>query len=402
MEQHQLLELLYAQLDDVDAVNLVFQYVCQPENFAVTKTGFALHTWNGDVWSFTPPPLNPICVRNVVQVCSTDEAFAALLEDSSVVTWEAQDTKTISHVCSNVQSLHSTDNAFCGLTKQGEIFSWGDDEFGGWNAGKEINNVYQVYSTRNRFIAQTNAGRLVMWGGYSHSHNPRTLAIGVKRVGAVNEQGVVFCDQHTEAWWFVGWEQLGSHPLNDHFQGSVQEVYACEYLFAFYLTGQVVHIFGGHHWTHHDFKQVSQVHSCNTYLVLKFTNNQVCALTSFYQIPKNLLRYVPYVKEIHCAKSMFLVRQFNDNVIVLNERKYKAHPMKALHSVCGYEEWVVGVHQDNSLVTWSPKPSNYAQIKVKIVSINQQHSVALLEDGRVLIWENGTNPLRGQLSALCT
>ena len=72
----------------------------------------------------------------VARVFSTEDAFAALKTDGSVVTWGnrgfgGDSTAVASRVAANVTSISSNRYAFAALKTDGSVVTWGDAWFGG-------------------------------------------------------------------------------------------------------------------------------------------------------------------------------------------------------------------------------------------------------------------------------
>ena len=111
----------------------------------------------------------------VKQIYSTDDAFAALLEDGGrVVTWGDADYGGDSSAVQGelkdqvVQQIYSTDSAFAALLGNGRVVTWGDADAGGDSSavqGELKDQVVQkIYSTDYAFAAVLGNGRVVTWG----------------------------------------------------------------------------------------------------------------------------------------------------------------------------------------------------------------------------------------------
>jgi len=140
----------------------------------------------------------------VVAIYSNDNAFAALKENGSVVTWgntlyggnstitsliesgdSANYNSNISEISSvansltsNVTAVYSNSKAFAALKKDGSVVAWGDISSGGnlsqYNSDNSTEGasvatqlatgVIAIYSTKKTFAALKNDGSLVYWG----------------------------------------------------------------------------------------------------------------------------------------------------------------------------------------------------------------------------------------------
>ena len=69
-------------------------------------------------------------LKNVQQVQATEEAFAAILEDGSVVTWgNAQfggDGSAVRDQLKNVLQIQANNKAFAAILSDGSVMTWGD------------------------------------------------------------------------------------------------------------------------------------------------------------------------------------------------------------------------------------------------------------------------------------
>ena len=70
-----------------------------------------------------------------MQIQSTDSAFAAILEDGSVVTWghakSGGDSSAVQDQLKGVQQIQATEQAFAAILEDGCVVTWGDAAFGG-------------------------------------------------------------------------------------------------------------------------------------------------------------------------------------------------------------------------------------------------------------------------------
>ncbi|MDC0148667.1 Ig-like domain-containing protein, partial [Alphaproteobacteria bacterium] len=104
-----------------------------------------------------------------------ESAFAAILEDGTVVAWgDAQTGGDVSGVSGlfDVVAIYSTGRAFAALTSSGAVVTWGNSLFGGDSSaetgslagGDLLSGVAQVYSSSTHFVALKTDGTLVSWG----------------------------------------------------------------------------------------------------------------------------------------------------------------------------------------------------------------------------------------------
>jgi len=126
-------------------------------------------------------------ISNVVNVFSTNNAFAGLKSDGSVVTWgdiNYGGNYTGVHLNSNVVNIFSNYCAFAALKSDGSVVTWGDINYGGnfsvvtydanWNliytsiASNLSSGVVNIFSNYGAFAALKSDGSVVTWGfGYN-------------------------------------------------------------------------------------------------------------------------------------------------------------------------------------------------------------------------------------------
>ena len=88
----------------------------------VVSWGTALH--HGD-------SVAQVRLQNVQQIQSTDDSFAAVLGDGTVVTWGKQDGYDGCTCLENVRQIQSTAFAFAAILGDGSVVTWGDASYGG-------------------------------------------------------------------------------------------------------------------------------------------------------------------------------------------------------------------------------------------------------------------------------
>ena len=89
-------------------------------------------------------------LRNVARIAATNSAFAALLEDGTVIAWGCHshggDTSKVQGQLSHVQELHATSAAFAAILQDGRIVACGDAKYGG-----DSSNVHEYLVRRREF-----------------------------------------------------------------------------------------------------------------------------------------------------------------------------------------------------------------------------------------------------------
>ncbi len=128
-----------------------------------------------DCGSCDPAPAQT-CVSDslqsgVVDVVSSNGAYAALKSDGSVVTWGyavyGGEGTGASELSSGVVRIYSNGNAFAALKADGSVYTWGYGPNGGSSTSVSCaiaSDVVQVFSTGAAFAALKRDGSVVTWG----------------------------------------------------------------------------------------------------------------------------------------------------------------------------------------------------------------------------------------------
>ena len=109
-------------------------------------------------------------LRNVQQIQASDHAFAAILADGSVVTWgdpdRGGDSTAVQDELRNVQQIQASHRAFAAVLADGSVVTWGHPEYGGDSTAvqDELKNVQQVQASDGAFAAILADGSVVTWG----------------------------------------------------------------------------------------------------------------------------------------------------------------------------------------------------------------------------------------------
>ena len=88
-----------------------------------------------------------------------------------MVTWgdcdSGGDSGEVQDELRGVEQICSTEQAFAALTGDGQVVAWGDARRGGSAAQGELKDqvVERIYSSASTFVALLGSGRVVKWGG---------------------------------------------------------------------------------------------------------------------------------------------------------------------------------------------------------------------------------------------
>ena len=110
-------------------------------------------------------------LKGVQQIQATVTAFAAILEDGSVVTWGDARTMVVtvrqfeisSRVCSR---FRPHDRAFAAILEDGSVVTWGEPHYGGDSSAvrDQLKGVQQIHATYRAFAAILEDGSVVILG----------------------------------------------------------------------------------------------------------------------------------------------------------------------------------------------------------------------------------------------
>ncbi len=147
------------------------------EAFAALKTDGTVVTWGRD---YQGGDSSKVDLTDIKQVYSNNSAFAALKNNGTVVTWGSAlygGNGTVATWESNARIIYSnpvdltnivevfsTSRAFAGLKTDGTMVTWGEDIYGGDSSMVELTNITKAYGNQFSFAAMTKDSSLVTWG----------------------------------------------------------------------------------------------------------------------------------------------------------------------------------------------------------------------------------------------
>ena len=98
-------------------------------------------------------------LRSVLQIQTTERAFAGILEDGSVVTWGEPDcggdSSAVQDQLESVQNIQAASMAFAAILKDGSVVTWGNQGCGGDSSAIQdrLRCVQQLQATSSTFAA---------------------------------------------------------------------------------------------------------------------------------------------------------------------------------------------------------------------------------------------------------
>ena len=124
------------------------------------------------------------------------DAFAALKNDGSVVTWGnsyggGDSSSVADKLSSKVKAIYSTGWAFAALKDDGSVVTWGDNYYGGKSssvAEKLNSGVKAIYSDAGAFAALKDDGSVVTWGNKHYGGDGKIYDISKNLVGDATDK----------------------------------------------------------------------------------------------------------------------------------------------------------------------------------------------------------------------
>ncbi|OLQ12887.1 hypothetical protein AK812_SmicGene3149 [Symbiodinium microadriaticum] len=191
-------------------------------------------------------------LTDVVQIASTDYAFAAIRKDGSVVTWGdydyGGDSSAVKDQLQKVRSISSTSEAFAAILEDGTVVAWGGEEYGGdcSMVQHQLTSVKAVQATESAMAALIEDGTVVAWGHPDYGGDCKAFARRLQHVRCIQNSYSTFTaisDDGSVVTWgdpeFVG---EGMRPPAT--MGKVEKVLPSEGAFAAILVDGTVVAWG--------------------------------------------------------------------------------------------------------------------------------------------------------------
>eukprot|EP00434_Breviolum_minutum_P034085 symbB.v1.2.030163.t1/scaffold3356.1/size58521/4 len=188
-------------------------------------------------------------LRRVQQIQATQNAFAAILEDGSVVSWGdagyGGDSSSVQDQLSGVQQIQARNSAFAAILEDGSVITWGDARFGGDSSAvrNQLTGVVQIQASMGAFAAILEDGSVVTWGravcGGDRSAVRNQLTGVVQIQASMGAFAAIREDESVVAWGLAGFGGDNS-AVQDQLKG-VRQIQAAAFAFAAILEdGSVV------------------------------------------------------------------------------------------------------------------------------------------------------------------
>ena len=125
-----------------------------------------------------------------VQVQASFGAFAAILDDGSVVTWGnadfGADSSAVQPQLKNVQQIQTSGYAFAAIRVDESVVTWGNAVCGGDSRAvqEQLKNVQQIQASHSAFAAILDDGSVVTWGDAVSGADSSAVQTQLKNVQA--------------------------------------------------------------------------------------------------------------------------------------------------------------------------------------------------------------------------
>ncbi|WP_447078485.1 Ig-like domain-containing protein [Shewanella algae] len=151
-------------------------------------------------------------VSRVSKIYANIVAFAALMDDGSVLTWGASwgggDSSAVANqLTAGVKAIYATQDAFAAVKDDGSVVTWGNQTDGGDSsavASQLSTGVKIIYSGPFAFAALKNNGSVVTWGAYGGADSSAVaglLSSGVKMIYATHGAFAALKDDSSLVTW---------------------------------------------------------------------------------------------------------------------------------------------------------------------------------------------------------
>ncbi|MGL4580604.1 MAG: Ig-like domain-containing protein [Shewanella xiamenensis] len=383
----------------VYAKSKVIKILGSEQAFTAVKDNGSVVTWGVAENGGDSSSVSGQLTSGVKTIYSTMWAFAAVKDNGSVVTWGnadyGGDSSSVSgQLTSGVKTIYSTLSAFAALKDNGSVVTWGDSVYGGDSSsvsGQLTSGVRAIYSTLGAFAAVKDNGSVVTWGlpyyGGDSSSVSGQLTSGVKTIYSTYGAFAALKDNGSVVTWTDSDFGGDSSSVPGQLTSGVKTIYSNIYAFAAVKDNGSV-VTWGHSSSGGDSSSVSG------------------QLTSG-------------VKTIYTGKFAFAALKDNGSVVTWGDANNGGDSssvsgqltsgVKTIYSTYGA---FAALKDNGSVVTWGPpyyggdssSVSGQLTSGVKTIYSNDYAFAAVKDNGSVVTWggaENGgdSSSVSGQLTS---
>ena len=160
------------RIDTGATVQRVAALQCTAEAWAALLEDGSVVTWGDPAYGGDKNWAEPE-LRDVIEIQATDRAFAALMRDGSVSAWGHEDYGGGTPLeyggdefVSGVSCIQSNSSAFAAVMRDGTVCAWGDRDCGGWFFDNGLTGVVKIQANRWAFCAIMHDGSAEAWGHF--------------------------------------------------------------------------------------------------------------------------------------------------------------------------------------------------------------------------------------------
>ena len=126
------------------------------------------------------------------QLAATDSAFALWCHgDSAIVTWGDARGDKVQDQLRGVQQIQASSGAFAAILEDGSVITWGDADYGGDSSAvrDQLKGVQQIQASREAFAAILGDGSVVTWGDADYGGDSSAVRDQLKGVQQIQASG---------------------------------------------------------------------------------------------------------------------------------------------------------------------------------------------------------------------
>ncbi|HHY0498010.1 TPA: Ig-like domain-containing protein, partial [Vibrio parahaemolyticus] len=345
-------------------------------------------------------------VSVVKEIFANRQAFAALKNDGSVVTWGSgfgQDSSSVD-LSSDVQTIYSNYVAFAAVKSDGSVVTWGQGVGGGDSSSVDFSSgVKEIYSSHYSFAALKNDGSMVAWkdaaqGGDSSSVDftggvISATAVSVGGYAALKSDGSV-----------VSWGN-NSDTSSVDFNGGVKQLFSNAYAFAAIKTdGSVVtwgdNSYGGNSSSVDFTGGVKNIYSnVRAFAAIKGDNSVVTWGDWFNGANSTGVDFSGGVKEIYSTQFAFAALKLDGSVVTWGRNGFGGDSSgvdfsDGVKDIFSTASAFAALKNNGSVVTWGYGPeggdSSGVDLSSNVETIvsTERAFTAIKNDGTVVSWGN--------------
>ncbi len=171
-------------------LNHVKEIVGTQQAFAALKLDGSVVTWGDDYYGADSRSVATQLI-NIQSISATGRAFAAIKADGTVITWgvpsSGGDSKNITSQLTNIQSISATEYAFAAIKADGSVITWGHSFYGGNSSTvtDQLTQIHSISATNKAFAAIKVDGSVITWGDVGHGANSSAVADQLNQVQSI-------------------------------------------------------------------------------------------------------------------------------------------------------------------------------------------------------------------------